>query len=107
MCTIDIGGGLSLNYSSDAVEPTVDHYFTEISKQCPNFWTQKRRIITEFGRIWLGKAGVVVAKVEDVLQTNDVFTAIVHTGADLFLRTVIHHLIQPSRYSWMHLGLLS
>ena len=83
-----VGGGLSLNYSNDIVEPTVNQYFQSISQQCPDFWMQKRRIITEFGRIWVGKAGAVVARVEDVLPGSEVVTAIVHAGADLFLRTV-------------------
>ena len=83
-----VGGGLSLNYSNDTVEPTVNQYFQFISQQCPEFWMQKRRIITEFGRIWVGKAGAVVARVEDVLPGSEVVTAIVHAGADLFLRTV-------------------
>ena len=96
LCHTFTGGGLSLNYSSDTVEPTVGEYFRSISEHYPEFWAQKRRIITEFGRIWVGKAGAVIAKTEDILQANDAFTAIVHAGADLFLRTVICSLMTSS-----------
>jgi diaminopimelate decarboxylase len=91
---LDIGGGLSLNYSSDEVQPTFLEYFDAIHEKSPLFFRQKRRIVTEFGRAWVGKAGAVVSRVEDVVYPAAQFrpatplTAITHAGADMFLRPV-------------------
>ena len=96
---LDIGGGLSVNYNSDAVSPSFEEYKNTILKIVPNFFKQNssRTIVTEFGKSLVAKAGVVVALVQDVLdltcagegETRDEThqIAITHAGADLFLRT--------------------
>ena len=46
---LDIGGGLSANYSSDAVCPTFADYMAAILQVYPRFLVQKRLIITGTG----------------------------------------------------------
>ena len=92
---VDIGGGVSMNYDSDIVRPSFQEYFDEIHKVCPNFFFQKRTVVTEFGRAYVGKAGAIVTIIEDVIEPlpiyfNSPLTAITHAGADLFPRTVGH-----------------
>lgn len=89
---LDIGGGLSLNYTDDSVRPTFEEYFDCITSSCPALF-QGRKIVTEFGRAWVGKAAAVVAVVEDVIEHSQnglgpSYTAISHVGADMFVRPV-------------------
>jgi diaminopimelate decarboxylase len=92
---VDIGGGLSSNYSSEVVTPAFSDYVAEIEKLAPNFMDtlakKKRLLITEFGKALISKNCATVSLVEDVLkgrtETSDVYTAIIHMGADLFVRT--------------------
>jgi diaminopimelate decarboxylase len=44
--TIDIGGGLSANYTSDDIKPTFASYVEAILRVYPRFFAQGRRIIT-------------------------------------------------------------
>jgi diaminopimelate decarboxylase len=123
---VDIGGGLSVNYLEDEVSPTFDQYASALQRECPElFATQVATVcnagacmqppmrrwlcITEFGKSLIAKAGVVIAKVEDVIVHSDyntistetnssnsslstvtavtpTVTAVTHAGADLFMR---------------------
>ena len=94
---IDIGGGLSVNYDSDEVTPTFEMYRDAILTKIPDFYEQNsgRTIITEFGKSLVAKTAVVISKVEDVIDTPDSIDnsfmhnrciAIIHSGADLFVR---------------------
>lgn len=104
---IDIGGGLTVNYATDDVTPTFEDYKQAILRAQPTFFSlnANRTIVTEFGKSLVAKAGAVVAEVEDVMHApNDLCedrtqVAVVHTGADLFLRTAycpdsFHHRIE-------------
>ena len=64
--SIDIGGGLSVNYDSDQVTPSFKTYRDAILAKLPTFFenNKRRTIITEFGKSIVSKSGIVVAKVE-------------------------------------------
>lgn len=91
--TIDIGGGLSANYSSDAVSPAFDDYAEALRVGCPGLNRPGRTLVTEFGKALIAKTGAVVALVEDVLTApvadagQPLKIAVIHAGADLFMRT--------------------
>ena len=96
--TIDIGGGLSVNYNDDVVTPTFAEYAKELRLAVPGLFSSQRRIITEFGKSLIAKTGTILAKVEDTWMDScsasggeggkgEHATVICHTGADLLLRT--------------------
>ncbi len=98
---VDIGGGLSANYHSDAVTPTFGEYAQALVTACPTLRNSKskRTLLTEFGKAIIAKCGYIVSTVEDVLSNEtqtgafgvaslpQQVTAICHAGADLLLRT--------------------
>lgn len=91
---IDIGGGLSSNYSSDDECPSFKDYCACLFQACPTLFTCGRTIVTEFGKALIAKSGFIVAQVEDVIDHDSAtygntrsITAITHAGADLLLRT--------------------
>ena len=66
---IDIGGGLSVNYDSDEITPTMEDYANALARECPTLFSHPhRRIITEFGKALVAKCGAIVTTVEDVLH---------------------------------------
>ena len=91
---IDIGGGLSANYDSDEIVPNFEFLVNAIKQDVPNFFKENadrgRLVATEFGKALITKCALAAAKVEDAFDTLETpvsTNAIVHSGADLFLRT--------------------
>jgi diaminopimelate decarboxylase len=87
---IDIGGGLPVNYDSDDIAPLFVDYSSLLEAQC-HLSSHNRLFVTEFGKAYVLKAGLVVTKVEDILvpphdHSKLAKTAIVHAGSDLFMR---------------------
>jgi diaminopimelate decarboxylase len=90
--SIDIGGGLATNCSSDQIFPTFGEYADALDAVCPSLFSSTRTVVTEFGKAIVMKCGAVVARVEAVLDHGDTahdgfVTAICHAGADLLLRS--------------------
>ena len=69
---LDIGGGLSVDYHSDVPSPTLQAYADALRVGCPGLAAfaaaPGRRVVTEFGKALVAKAGAVVALVEDVVE---------------------------------------
>eukprot|EP00953_Heterococcus_sp_UTEX-ZZ885_P015125 8520-Heterococcus_DN1.PRE.3 len=107
-------GGLSANYCTN--EPAMpgrsfSDYAAALTAAVPELFTGEFHVITEFGRALMAKAGVtlsVVAKVKDSADScssnsscsssisSSVPTAIIHTGANQFVRVAY----RPSQ--WFH-----
>ncbi len=93
----DIGGGLPISYRSDVSPPLLTDYAEALRKQAPGlFDTTRFRLITEFGRWVFTHAGWTVSRVEYVKRDPEVNTAMIHAGADLFLRECL------SPAHWQH-----
>ncbi len=89
--TIDIGGGLPVNFDSESDAPSFSDWSSVVRERMPALLdSQKYRVITEFGRAVIAKTGYVAARVEYVKQSGGTMFAMVQTGADLFVRTVYH-----------------
>ena len=74
--TIDIGGGLSVNYDSDEITPTMEDYANALARECPTLFSHPhRRIITEFGKALVAKCGAIVTTVEDVLHHQQLMSS--------------------------------
>jgi len=85
---IDIGGGLPTAYRDHDPAPTPDQYVARLRTHAPGLFDPRHRIVTEFGRAIHAGCGFAASRVEYV--TNRPAKAVVHVGADLFLRTAYH-----------------
>lgn len=85
---IDIGGGLSVNFASDAVVPTFASYYEALHAAVPGLFDGSRLLITEFGRSIVAKAGILASRVEYTKVNGGRRIIQQHIGADLCVRTV-------------------
>lgn len=90
--TLDIGGGLPVNFGSDEVTPTFEEYARLLARTVPGLFTGGRYgvygLVTEFGRSLLAKAGTVLARVEYAKTAGGRRIAVTHAGAQVATRTV-------------------
>ncbi len=82
---IDIGGGLPVAYQSSDTPPTVWDYVDNIRASAPGLFAPGLQVVTEFGRYVQAGCGFAASRVEYVKGSHPRF-AVVHVGADLFLR---------------------
>ncbi|KDO31197.1 hypothetical protein SPRG_03815 [Saprolegnia parasitica CBS 223.65] len=85
---LDIGGGLPTVY--DGI-PTSDlsyaAYAAALADAAPQVFSGQYRIITEFGRSVFAKMGITVSRVEATKHWAGQNIAVIHVGANQFLRT--------------------
>ncbi|KUJ66762.1 diaminopimelate decarboxylase [Streptomyces albus subsp. albus] len=86
--TIDIGGGLPVNFASDTVVPGYRDYAGTLRAAVPGLFDGRYGLVTEFGRSLVAKSGTVLARVEYVKTAGSRPIAITHAGAQLAVRTV-------------------
>lgn len=86
--TLDIGGGLPVNFDSEATEPTFAAYARLLHDRVPGLFDGRYALITEFGRSVAAKAGMVLARVEYVKEAGGRAIAVTHAGAQTAVRTV-------------------
>ncbi|MCB5179080.1 diaminopimelate decarboxylase [Streptomyces antimicrobicus] len=86
--TIDIGGGLPVNFASDAATPTYEEYVRALREAAPGLFDGSYGLVTEFGRALLAKHGLVIARVEYTKTTGGRPIALTHAGVQLATRTV-------------------
>eukprot|EP01113_Clastostelium_recurvatum_P038187 TRINITY_DN5676_c0_g1_i4.p1 TRINITY_DN5676_c0_g1~~TRINITY_DN5676_c0_g1_i4.p1 ORF type:complete len:446 (-),score=72.94 TRINITY_DN5676_c0_g1_i4:8-1156(-) len=84
----DMGGGLPVNFGDDSDTPSFKEYADFLRKHCPTLFTGKFKVITEFGRAYNAKPGIVVSRVEYTKDAGGRGIAVIHAGADLFVRTI-------------------
>lgn len=97
--TVDIGGGLPVNFSSDAMQPDFADYAAMLRDAAPALFSGEFRVVTEFGRSVLAKNGFILAKVEYTKVTGGRHIAITHAGAQVATRTVFMPELWPIRIS--------
>ncbi|TKA10053.1 diaminopimelate decarboxylase [Actinacidiphila oryziradicis] len=86
--TIDIGGGLPVNFDSDDVRPGFRRYADLLRSAVPGLFSGRYAIVTEFGRSLLAKRGAILARVEYVKSAGGRRIAVTHAGAQVATRTV-------------------
>jgi diaminopimelate decarboxylase len=86
--TIDIGGGLPVNFASDATTPTYAQYARTLADAVPGLFDGRYGLVTEFGRSLLAKHGTVVARVEYAKSAGGRRVAVTHAGVQVATRTV-------------------
>ncbi|MFJ6657963.1 diaminopimelate decarboxylase [Streptomyces sp. NPDC091377] len=86
--TLDIGGGLPVNFDSDAETPTYARYARVLREAVPGLFDGRYGLVTEFGRSLLAKHGTVVARVEYAKSAGGRPVAVTHAGVQVATRTV-------------------
>ncbi|MFH8403685.1 diaminopimelate decarboxylase [Streptomyces sp. NPDC018019] len=86
--TLDIGGGLPVNFASDEVAPSYRTYARLLHTSVPGLFDGRYGLVTEFGRSLLAKHGVVLARVEYAKSAGGRRIAVTHAGAQVATRTV-------------------
>ena len=99
MTTVDIGGGLPVNFESDEVAPTFAEYAAILRETVPALFSGEFKVITEFGRSIMAKNGFVIGRVEYTKVTGGRHIAITHAGAQVATRTVFMPELWPIRVS--------
>jgi len=97
--TIDIGGGLSVNFTSDEVTPKFEDYEKILRETVPEIFDSSifRTVITEFGRVIFSKCGWFGSRVEYTKKTGGRHIVLQHIGVDIAIRTVYHPTTWPLR----------
>jgi diaminopimelate decarboxylase len=86
--TIDMGGGLPVNFTSDADDPTFADYAAVLRHETPDLFSGEFNVITEFGRAIIAKAALTVARVEYTKMMGGRRIALTHAGAHNMMRVV-------------------
>lgn len=95
--TIDIGGGLPVNFSSDEETPTYAEYARLLKDTVPGLFDGRYGLVTEFGRSLLAKHGTVLARVEYAKSAGGRPIAVTHAGVQIATRTVYDPASWPLR----------
>jgi diaminopimelate decarboxylase len=83
---IDIGGGLPVRYTDRDNYISMKEYVNRLNKSCPQLFNGEFKLITEFGRYIHANCGWTASRVEYLKSSAGINTAIIHVGADQFLR---------------------
>ncbi|MFI1397337.1 diaminopimelate decarboxylase [Streptomyces sp. NPDC020681] len=86
--TLDIGGGLPVNFASDEQTPTFAAYAQLLKERVPGLFDGRYGLVTEFGRSLVAKHGVILARVEYAKTAGARPIAVTHAGVQVATRTV-------------------
>lgn len=96
--TIDIGGGLTVDFTQDApAHGRFPDYVSAVVQRVPRLFDGSRKIITEFGRSIVAKHGFTASFVESTKQVEDRSIALTYAGANVAARTVYQPETWPLR----------
>ncbi|MFD7914794.1 diaminopimelate decarboxylase [Streptomyces sp. NPDC059752] len=95
--TLDIGGGLPVNFASDEEHPTHAQYVAALHGAVPALFDGSYGLVTEFGRSLLAKHGLVLARVEYTKTSGSRPIALTHAGVQLATRTAYAPAAWPVR----------
>ncbi|GGU33840.1 diaminopimelate decarboxylase [Streptomyces lavendofoliae] len=95
--TLDIGGGLPVNFTSDDQTPTYADYARLLADEVPGLFDGRYGLVTEFGRSLLAKHGTVLARVEYTKTSGSRPIAVTHAGVQVATRTVYDPVSWPLR----------
>ncbi|MFF4039379.1 diaminopimelate decarboxylase [Streptomyces sp. NPDC001816] len=86
--TLDIGGGLPVDFTAEATAPTYAQYARLLAEEVPGLFDGRYGLVTEFGRSLLARHGTVVARVEYTKRSGGRRIAVTHAGVQVATRTV-------------------
>ncbi|GAA1513062.1 diaminopimelate decarboxylase [Brevibacterium permense] len=82
---IDIGGGLSVNFDGEDINPTFADYRSVLEEEVAGLF--EFDIVTEFGRALLAKAGTILTRVEYAKTTGGRRIVMTQAGVQVATRT--------------------
>ncbi|WP_436772755.1 diaminopimelate decarboxylase [Yinghuangia sp. YIM S09857] len=95
--SLDIGGGLPVNFDGDDESPGHAAYVAQLREDVPDLFDGRYSLVTEFGRSVLAKHGMVLTRVEYTKSAGGRPIAITHAGAQVAARTVFMPQAWPLR----------
>ncbi len=95
---VDIGGGLPTVYRDTRQPLMLDEYVKQLRDQVPAIFSPDTRILTEFGRSVHAQCGWAVSRVEYCKVAGQSHLAVLHLGADAFMRPVYNPNDWPHEY---------
>ncbi|MER5181724.1 diaminopimelate decarboxylase [Streptomyces sp. NPDC002896] len=95
--TIDIGGGLPVDFTTDDPTPAYGTYARLLKREVPGLLDGRYGLVTEFGRSLLAKHGTVLARVEYAKSSGGRPIAVTHAGVQVATRTVYAPELWPLR----------
>ena len=87
--SLDIGGGLPVNFADSTVRPTFAAYVAALTAAEPGLVGGRYHLVTEFGRSIMAKNGFIAATVEYTKDAGGRRIAVTHAGAQIATRTVL------------------
>jgi len=93
----DLGGGLPAAYRDGDDPPTPAGYAAALAVRCPGLLDGPLSLVTEFGRMLAAPCAVAASRVEYVKRQTGHRTAVIHLGADLFVRECYNPKAWPHR----------
>ncbi|PBC67382.1 diaminopimelate decarboxylase [Streptomyces sp. TLI_235] len=100
--SVDLGGGLPVNFDDDEVRPTHAEYAAHLRAAVPGLFGGDYSLVTEFGRSVVAKHGFTAARVEYTKEVGGRRIALTHAGAHLATRTVFMPDAWPLRVGVHH-----
>ncbi|MBC3840061.1 diaminopimelate decarboxylase [Streptacidiphilus sp. 4-A2] len=97
--SLDLGGGLPVNFADDRITPTHADYAAHLRAAVPGLFDGGYALVTEFGRSVVAKHGFTVARVEYTKTVGGRRIALTHAGGHLATRTVFMPDSWPLRIS--------
>lgn len=97
--SLDLGGGLPVNFADDTVTPTYAEYAAALTAAEPALLDGRYQVVTEFGRSLIAKNGFTAALVEYVKDAGGRRVALTHAGGQVATRTVFMPEAWPVRVS--------
>ena len=85
--SLDLGGGLPVNFGGEPVSPTHGEYARMLARDVPGL--DRYALVTEFGRSLLAKNGFFASTVEYAKVTGGRPIAVAHAGAQVAARTAL------------------
>ena len=93
--TVNIGGGLPVNFDSDTTTPTFSDYADQLLKYVPDLASGRYKAITEFGRSICAKHAMTMGRVEYTKTNGGRNIALTHVGVHNLMRVVF----QPEEWA--------
>lgn len=87
--SLDLGGGLPVNFASNEPGPTFAEYVATLRARIPGLGDGRYTFVTEFGRSLLAKNGFLASTVEYTKVAGGRHIAVTHAGAQVAARTVL------------------
>ncbi|EKO37651.1 MAG: diaminopimelate decarboxylase [Solidesulfovibrio magneticus str. Maddingley MBC34] len=97
VAVFDLGGGLPAAYRDADRPPSPQAYVDALRLRSPGLAGNQRRLVTEFGRMLAAPCAVAASRLEYVKRQPGHRTAVMHLGADMFVRECYNPRFWPHR----------